>query len=167
MHDLQEYWSTSSSCSDNILLTFLATASSPFIAETVPLSLPSLSRSSSIIFCCFQVGHPPLYVTFSVCPSFHHAPYFRNHTSCDHYFWYMCKMMIYPGVLFIFLKFWFFGFLWGKTAKNKKNYIHHALYLRNSVAYHHDFWCFLHFFKILIFFFWGWRWGGRGGGGGG
>ena len=162
MHDLQEYWSTSSSCSDNILLTFLATASSPFIAETVPLSLPSLSRSSSIIFCCFQVGHPPLYVTFSVCPSFHHAPYFRNHTSCDHYFWYMCKMMIYPGVLFIFLKFWFFGFLWGKTAKNKKNYIHHALYLRNSVAYHHDFWCFLHFFKILIFF----SGGGAGGEGG-
>ena len=43
----------------------------------------------------------------------------------------------------------------------KKNYIHHAPYLRNSIAYDHDFWCtcvewwylqvFFHFLKIFIF----------------
>ena len=42
-----------------------------------------------------------------------------------------------------------------------KNYVCHMPYLRNSIAYDHDFWCtvknddismrFFHFFKILIF----------------
>ena len=56
----------------------------------------------------FQVGYPPLYVTFSVhpfvCLSVCHAPYLRNCTSSNHNLWYMCKMMISPGVFFIILK---------------------------------------------------------------
>ena len=39
----------------------------------------------------------------SVCLSAHlSTPYLRNHTSCDHNFWYTCKMMISQS---IFLKF--------------------------------------------------------------
>ena len=33
------------------------------------------------------------------------APYLRNHTSYDFYLWYSCvKMIISPGVFFIFFK---------------------------------------------------------------
>ena len=36
---------------------------------------------------CTHLGHPPLYVTFSVCPSVCRTPYLRNRTSSDHSFW--------------------------------------------------------------------------------
>ena len=49
--------------------------------------------STQSLFCLtFLVGHPPLYVTFSVRPSVHpsvcRTPYLRNYTSSDHNFWY-------------------------------------------------------------------------------
>ena len=79
----------------------------------------------------------------------------------------LCKMMISPGVFFIFVKFWFFGLLGGKKGKKwpkiKNKYICHMPYLRNSTAYDHAFcytivkWWYLQvvfsffFFFILIF----------------
>ena len=36
----------------------------------------------------FQVGHPPLYVTFSICPSVCRTPCLRKRTSSDHNFLY-------------------------------------------------------------------------------
>ena len=49
---------------------------------------------SEISFSYFQLGHSPLYVTFSVCPSVgpsvFHTSYLRNCTSYDHNFWYTC-----------------------------------------------------------------------------
>ena len=36
----------------------------------------------------FEVGLLPVYVTFSVCPTICRAPYLKNHTPCDHNFWY-------------------------------------------------------------------------------
>ena len=56
MYDLQDYWSALFSCWDNMVLTFLTTASSSSIAETVRSSLSSLSKSSSMIFCCFWIS---------------------------------------------------------------------------------------------------------------
>ena len=108
----------------------------------------------------FQLGHPPLYVTFSiclfVCLSIHPsiclsvccAPYLRNRTSSDHNLWYMCKMMIPPGVFFFplfFVNFDFLGRLGSKRAKNSlkrknKNYTCHRQYLRNSIEYDRGFW---------------------------
>ena len=83
----------------------------------------------------------------------------------------MCKMMISPEVfLFFFLKFWFFlavrGVKKGKKLKKMKNnnYIYHAPYLKNSIAYDHKFWytcvkwwylqVFLSLFFFEIFIFW-------------
>ena len=51
----------------------------------------------------------------------------------------MCKMIISLGVFFIFSKFWFFGLLGGKMAKNgpkwQKNSFCCAWYLRNHTLY--------------------------------
>ena len=54
--------------------------------------------------------------------------------------------MISPSAfLVIFVKFSFSGLLWGYKGKQwpemkNNNYIHHVPYLRNSIAYDHDFW---------------------------
>ena len=54
-------------------------------------------------------------------------------------------MMISPSAfLVIFVKFSFSGLLWGYKGKQwlkmkNNNYIHHVPYLRNSIAYDHDF----------------------------
>ena len=62
-------------------------------------------------------------------------------------------------IFFILSKFWFSMSLGGPKMKNK-NHIHHMPYLRNSIAYDHDFWLhlskmispgFFYFPKILIF----------------
>ena len=53
----------------------------------------------------------------SICLSVHHAPFLGNRTSSNHNFWYICV-----GIFFIFLKFWFFGLLGGKKAKNGPNW---------------------------------------------
>ena len=55
----------------------------------------------------------------------------------------MCKMFISPAIYFIFSKFLFFRFLWGKRAKNDKitNGVCHTLCLRNCRSYDQDFLC--------------------------
>ena len=55
VQNLQENWSASSSGWDNIILTFLTTASSASIVQTVPWSLPNLTKNYSVIFCCFWI----------------------------------------------------------------------------------------------------------------
>ena len=77
-----------------------------------------------------------------------------------------CKMMISPGMFFIFAKFWFFGLLQGvkeqKTVQNDKKFCpSHAPYLRNHTSYDFHLWytcvkwlylqVFFLFFIILIF----------------
>ena len=49
-----------------------------------------------------------------------HTPYLRNHISYDFDLWYfMCKMIISPGFIFIFSKIWFSGLLGGHKKVNK------------------------------------------------
>ena len=90
--------------------------------------------------------------------------------------WSWVLVHLCPGFLFIFLKFSFFGLLEGsggggvkgqKLPKMKNNnYICHMPYLKNSIAYNHDFWytcvkwrylqscCCCFFFMSFIFIFW-------------
>ena len=89
--------------------------------------------------------------------------------------WSWVLVHLCPGFLFIFLKFSFFGLLEGsggggvkgqKLPKMKNNnYICHMPYLKNSIAYNHDFWytcvkwrylqsCCFFFFMSFIFIFW-------------
>ena len=55
-----------------------------------------------------------------------------------------CKMMISPGLFFIFSRFWFSRLLGRlkvkKWPKMRNNYICYTPYLRNSIAYNHNFW---------------------------
>ena len=67
MHDLQEYESASSSWCERTVFTFHSTASSPSIAETVPSKQPTLSISSSIIFCYFLIISSDLLVWWVSC----------------------------------------------------------------------------------------------------
>ena len=66
------------------------------------------------------MGHPPLYVTFSICPSVYpsvcRAPYLRNCTSPDHNFWCTYVKWWYLQGFFSFFK--NFDFLSCKSAKN-------------------------------------------------
>ena len=74
--------------------------------------------------------------------------------------------MISSGVFFIFLKLSFFGLLggWKKKVQPKmknSNHTHHVPYLRNSIAYDHDFWytcvkCDISSSFFLYFHFSGW-----------
>ena len=56
----------------------------------------------------------------------------------------MCKMIISPGVFFIFSKFWFFRLLGGskgkKWPKMTKNSVCRVLYLRNHTSYDLHLW---------------------------
>ena len=57
----------------------------------------------------------------------------------------LCKMILSPGIFFFFfLILIFLGFLifwfWFSFPKMKNNCIRHTPYLRNSMAYDHDFW---------------------------
>ena len=67
------------------------------------------------LICCF--------FHLSICPSICRASYFRNFTSSDYNFWYACVKWWYLQAFFsicfqFFFKFWFFGCLGGKRAKN-------------------------------------------------
>ena len=90
----------------------------------------------------FLVGATSIchFFCLSVCLSNHCAPYLRNHASYEHYFWYTCVKWWYLLEFFQFFKILIFWVV--KRAKNSlkwnRNYISHASYLRNSVAY--DFW---------------------------
>ena len=61
----------------------------------------------------------------SICPSVCHAPYFRNHTSCDHNLWCTCVKR-YPRCFFIFSKFLIFWVVrvvkWQKMVQNDKKF---------------------------------------------
>ena len=61
-----------------------------------------------------------------------------------HHIWlsimiHICKMIISPGIFFIFSKILFFCLLGGSKGKKwpkiLKNSVHHALYLRNHISY--------------------------------
>ena len=58
----------------------------------------------------------------------------------------LCKMMISPGVSFIFSKFWFSWLLGGRSVKGKKwskmrkNSVYCAPYLRNHTSYDFHWW---------------------------
>ena len=58
---------------------------------------------------------------------------------------YVCKMIISPGMFFIFAKFWFFDLLSVKKGKNGpkwQNYVCCPLHLRNHTSYYDcDLWC--------------------------
>ena len=99
----------------------------------------------------YQVGHPPLYVTFfrppvrlSVRPSvahhisgtvYHLIIIFSTHVQTDdisRYFFHTFEILIFWVVR---------GQKCKKQPKMKnENYICHVPYLRNSIAYDHDFW---------------------------
>ena len=75
--------------------------------------------------------------------------------------------LVWNDHIFIcFFSFWFFVLLGGKKwSKMKNNYIRHVSYLRNSIAYGHDFWYtvvklwyFQGFSSFLILIFWAVRW---------
>ena len=92
-----------------------------FIAEVRMLGAMATTRNE-----VFRWGtHLYMSLFLSVCPSICRASYFRNCTSCDHYF---CTH----------------DFLGQKRAKQpkikNKNYVRHTSYLRNSIGYDHDFW---------------------------
>ena len=76
----------------------------------------------------------------------HHMPYLRKSIAYDHDFWYTCvNNDISRHLSLHFFKFWFFQAVkrikGQKYPKMKNNsYIHHAPYLRNSIAYNHYFW---------------------------
>ena len=70
------------------------------------------------------------------------TPYLRNRISYDCDFWYICVKWWYLQQIFAFFKFWFFGFLGSKRAKNDLKLPISAclaLYLRNCRSYHWDF----------------------------
>ena len=81
-----------------------------------------------------------------------------------------CKMMISLGIVFIYLKF-SFRLLEGQKGKKlpkmkNSNCICHAPYLKNSIAYNHDFWCTCvkWWYWGVFFIFWAFFFFGGGGG---
>ena len=75
------------------------------------------------------------------------APYLRNRTSSNHNFLYTCVKWSYIQPFFHFFEILIFWVVMGvkgqKIAQPKiknNNYIRHASYLRNSIAYNHGFW---------------------------
>ena len=87
-------------------------------------------------------------------------PYLRNSIVYDHDFWYISVKWWYLQVfIFIFLIFSFLGLLGGwkdkkQLKKKNNNYIRHTPYLRNSIAYDHDFWytCVKWWYLQVLFF---------------
>ena len=104
----------------------------------------------------FQVGHPPLYVTFSICLSIHLSVCLYFCLSVVHHIsGTVHHVIIIFGTrvsndnisrhLFFFLQnFDLSGYQRVKTAKNgskmTKNYVRHAPYLRNHTSYDCHFW---------------------------
>ena len=105
------------------------------------------------------MGHPPLYVTFSIGMSI-------CSIILHHFLVCKCKMMISLRVFFIFSKFWFFWVVRGVkrqkiSPKWKIKITSVTCCISERVACDHDFWYtwvkwwyiqpFFHFFKFLIF----------------
>ena len=89
--------------------------------------LNTIKRKSLIFlsdFVNFKVGHPPPYITFSICLSFclsiDCAPYLRN---CISSLVHLCKMMISRGIFFNFFKILTFQvFRWGGVKWQKMSH---------------------------------------------
>ena len=91
------------------------------------------------------------------------TPYLRNSIAYDQDFWYTFVKQWY--LLGVFSKFWFFGLLWGKRAKNHPKWqkllsvvvyisgiIHHMIVIYGTYVYNDNISChFVSFFKIFIF----------------
>ena len=72
-----------------------------------------------------------------------HCIFQEQYTIWSRFLVHLCEMIISLGIFFSSLKFSFLGLLGGKRAKNSpkwKTTICHAPYLRNSIAYDHNFW---------------------------
>ena len=73
-----------------------------------------------------------------------YAPYPRNSIAYDYEFRYTCVKWWYLEAFFNFFDIFIFPAFrrvkGQKIAQKNNNYICHAPYLRNSVAYDHDFW---------------------------
>ena len=86
-----------------------------------------------------------------------HAPYLRNSIAYDHEFWYTCVKWWYFEVLFDFFDIFIFPAIRGvkeQKIAQKNNCVHIAPYLRNSIAYGHDFWYIrVKLWYIQVFFF--------------
>ena len=97
-----------------------------------------------------------------------HTPYFRNSIAYDHDFWYTCLKWWYLQVFLALFEIFIFLAVRGKKGKKLPkmkniNYIQHAPYLKNSIAYDHDFWyswvkwwhleVFFHCFEIFMITF--------------
>ena len=68
----------------------------------------------------------------------------RSSIAYDHEFWYTCVKWWYLELFFNFFYIFIFLAVGGvkgqKIAQKNNNYIHHAPYLRNSIAYDHALW---------------------------
>ena len=89
-----------------------------------------------------------------------HTQYLRNSVAYDHDFWYTCvKWWYLLALLLFFFEFFFGGAVRGVKGKSiaqneNNNYSHHMPYLRNSIAYGHDFWyTFGLWWYLQVFFF--------------
>ena len=94
------------------------------------------------------MGHPPLYVTFSVrlsvCPFICWAPYLRNLTSSNHNLWYASVKWWYLQKIFFF--FFFFGALDISQIIHDMVVICGTQFLNDNIPR-----AFFYFFKIFIF----------------
>ena len=77
----------------------------------------------------FQVGHPPLYVTFSICLSVCLLRTIsQEQYSIWSWFWvHLCKIIISPGFFSFFWNFEFLGCYGGKRAKNNPKWKIHTI----------------------------------------
>ena len=104
------------------------------------------------------MGHPALYITFSIYLLVHLLHIISQE---PYIIWsYTCIKWWYLEVFFSFFKILIFWVVRGlkveKIAQNEKQqYIHHAPYFRNSIAYDHDFWdtCVEWYLQVLFSFF--------------
>ena len=97
----------------------------------------------------------------------HHMPYLRDSIAYDHDFWYSYVKWWYLQAFFEIFVFWAVrGAKGQKMAKMKNNkYICHMPYLKNSIAYNHDFWYasvkWL-YLQAFLSFFWNFHFSGGG-----
>ena len=82
----------------------------------------------------------------------------RNRKSYGCEFWHTWVIMISPVIFFFFIfsKFWYFWFIFGKRLKKDLKLpisVCHALYLRNCRSYHWDFCKIMIYPGVFLYFF--------------
>ena len=101
-----------------------------------------------VIFSVFPSVYP------SICLSIHRTPYLRSCASSDHNFWCMCKIIMSPGVFFIFFKILIFQDVRGvkgqKLAQNGKEQFH-PLRTISQEQYSIWSWFLVHLCKMMIY----------------